>query len=121
MNRGFYPKFPLITAGAQIRRGFALWRTGLVLGLLVVGVGMVTIPQQLMGSNLPEMLAESRVELEQDRRDLVRGNPNGTITIVEFTDYLCGVCRGLEEDLDDLIKSDSRIRLVVKQYPILGE
>ncbi|MCX8500635.1 MAG: DsbA family protein, partial [Alphaproteobacteria bacterium] len=62
-----------------------------------------------------------RIDLEQDRRDLVLGNPKGSITLVEFTDYLCQECRRFESELKELIKSDSRIRLVVKQNPKSGD
>ncbi|MDI9408863.1 MAG: DsbA family protein [Candidatus Pacebacteria bacterium] len=62
----------------------------------------------------------ARLELERDSRDGVRGNPDGTITIVEFLDYQCTYCRIMEPRLAELIKTDSRIRLVIKEFPVLG-
>lgn len=53
--------------------------------------------------------------------DLVLGNPEGDITIVEFMDYRCGFCRRAHPEVMDLIELDGNIRLVVKEFPILGE
>ncbi|MFC4291608.1 DsbA family protein [Sphingorhabdus arenilitoris] len=49
----------------------------------------------------------------------VAGNPNGDITIVEFTDYNCGFCRQTVADVDQLLKSDGNIRLIYREIPIL--
>lgn len=49
------------------------------------------------------------------------GNPEGDITVVEFIDYRCGYCRKAFEDVNELVKSDGNIRIVYKEYPILGE
>lgn len=51
----------------------------------------------------------------------VGGNPEGDITVVEFLDYRCGYCRKAHGDVEELIKSDGNIRLIVKEFPILGE
>lgn len=65
-------------------------------------------------------IESARLELERDSRDAVRGNPDGTITIVEFLDYQCTYCRIMVPRLAELIKSDKRIRLVIKELPVLG-
>ena len=49
------------------------------------------------------------------------GNPDGDITVVEFIDYRCGYCRKAYQEVEDLVKADGNIRLVLKEYPILGE
>jgi protein-disulfide isomerase len=51
----------------------------------------------------------------------VSGNPKGDLTIVAFLDYNCPFCKKAEPDLLRLVKSDGRIRLVHKDWPILGE
>ncbi|AYO83081.1 DsbA family protein [Methylobacterium brachiatum] len=51
----------------------------------------------------------------------VSGNPNGDLTIVAFLDYNCPFCKKAEPDLLRLVKSDGHIRLVHKDWPILGE
>lgn len=60
-------------------------------------------------------------ELFNDPNSYVGGNPEGDVTIVEFTDYRCGYCRKAFSEIEELIKSDGNIRFVVKEYPILGE
>ncbi|MDK3016296.1 DsbA family protein [Pseudodonghicola flavimaris] len=51
----------------------------------------------------------------------VGGNPEGDITLVEFMDYRCGYCRKAVPEIDTLLKQDGNIRLIVKEFPILGE
>ena len=49
------------------------------------------------------------------------GNPDGDITLVEFMDYRCGYCRRAVPEVDSLLKSDGNIRIIIKEFPILGE
>lgn len=51
----------------------------------------------------------------------VAGNPEGDVTIVEFVDYRCGYCRKAYEEVEQLLEKDDGIRLILKEYPILGE
>ena len=51
----------------------------------------------------------------------VSGNPKGDLTIVAFLDYNCPFCKKAEPDLIRLVKADGRIRLVHKDWPILGD
>jgi protein-disulfide isomerase len=46
-------------------------------------------------------------------------NPQGTITIVEFFDYTCPYCKAAEPRLMRLVDSDKRIKLMLKEFPIL--
>jgi protein-disulfide isomerase len=48
------------------------------------------------------------------------GNPQGDVTLVEFLDYNCGYCRRAISDTVDLVKSDSQLKVVLKEFPILG-
>jgi protein-disulfide isomerase len=50
----------------------------------------------------------------------VAGNPNGDITIVEWFDYQCPYCRKLEPELRQVVQDDGKVRLVLKDWPILG-
>jgi protein-disulfide isomerase len=52
--------------------------------------------------------------------DLVGGNRDGKITVVEFFDYNCGYCRKAFPDVMKMIGQDKDIRLVMKEFPILG-
>jgi protein-disulfide isomerase len=60
-------------------------------------------------------------ELFNDAASWVGGNPDGDITLVEFTDYRCGYCRKAHDEVAELVKSDGNIRFIVKEFPILGE
>ena len=51
----------------------------------------------------------------------VGGNPDGDVTIVEFLDYRCGFCKRAFPAVEELLASDGNIRLIVKEFPILGE
>lgn len=91
----------------------------------------------------PEVLAEAIQVLEQRRaadRDAadaalisahtdalfadgnswVGGNPDGDITLVEFTDYRCGYCKRAHPEIKELLERDGNIRYVIKEFPILG-
>ena len=56
-----------------------------------------------------------------DGYSFVGGNPEGDITLVEFLDYRCGYCRKAHAEVKELIASDGNIRLIYKEFPILGE
>ncbi len=49
------------------------------------------------------------------------GNPDGDLVLVEFLDYRCGFCRRAFPEVEQLIETDGNIRLVIKEFPILGE
>lgn len=59
-------------------------------------------------------------ELANDGYSVVAGNPDGDVTIVEFTDYNCGFCRRAHPETRALLESDPNLRLVIKEFPILG-
>lgn len=65
-------------------------------------------------------LAEHAKALYSDPGDHVAGNPEGDITIVEFFDYRCGYCKRSFQPLMDFVKKDGNVRLVLKEFPILG-
>ena len=51
---------------------------------------------------------------------MVGGNPNGDVTVVEFFDYRCGYCRLAQPSMVRLLKEDPNVRVVFKEYPVLG-
>ncbi|MGQ0684742.1 DsbA family protein [Bradyrhizobium sp.] len=51
----------------------------------------------------------------------VIGNPAGDISIVEWYDYNCPYCRKIEPELRQVVEDDGKVRLVLKDWPILGE
>jgi protein-disulfide isomerase len=52
--------------------------------------------------------------------DPVAGNPAGSITLVEFFDYECSHCENMAPVIDNLIRSNPSLRVVYKDYPVLG-
>ncbi|MCB1313373.1 MAG: DsbA family protein [Sedimentitalea sp.] len=60
-------------------------------------------------------------EIFNDGYSWVGGNPDGDITLVEFLDYRCGYCRKAMPEVAKLLETDGNIRLIVKEFPILGE
>ncbi len=66
------------------------------------------------------MITSFRKDLTEDANAPTFGNPAGDITLVEFFDYRCPYCREVEPFLQSLVKSDPGLRVVEKEYPILG-
>jgi protein-disulfide isomerase len=65
-------------------------------------------------------LKETRDTLHNSPHGLVAGNPNGDVTLVEFFDYNCGYCKRALTDLQTLVKGDPKLRIVLKDFPVLG-
>jgi protein-disulfide isomerase len=65
-------------------------------------------------------VASNTETLFNSARQVVVGNPKGDVTLVEFFDYNCGYCKRALSDLLDLMKNDSSLRVVLKEFPVLG-
>jgi protein-disulfide isomerase len=68
-----------------------------------------------------ETIASASDEIFHSPDDIVLGNPDGKITIVEFFDYNCGYCRRALKDMEDIIARNDDVRFVLKEFPILGD
>lgn len=66
-------------------------------------------------------LAAHSKALVADPDSPVGGNPEGDVTIVEFFDYRCGFCKRVLPVLEEVVKTDGKVRVVYKEFPILGE
>ena len=53
-------------------------------------------------------------------RQVNAGNPKGDVTFVEFFDYNCGYCKRAMADMFDMIKTDPNLKVVLKEFPVLG-
>ena len=62
-----------------------------------------------------------RLELENDPGSPNLGNPDGDVTIVEFFDYNCPYCRQAGKTVQELIGSDPNVRIIFREWPVLGE
>jgi protein-disulfide isomerase len=66
-------------------------------------------------------VVENKATLFSSPHQVVLGNPQGNVTMVEFFDYNCGFCKRAMSDMLDLIKTDSNLKFVLKEFPVLGE
>lgn len=66
-------------------------------------------------------LAQHKDALFADPLAPIAGNPIGDATIVEFFDYKCPYCKSVTPALADLLAEDKGVRIVFKEFPILGE
>ena len=67
-----------------------------------------------------EAIQRYRDEIFFDPEAPVAGNPDGAVTLVEFFDYRCGYCRRVRPTLETLLAENDDLRLVYKEFPILG-
>ncbi len=88
--------------------------------MLFAGLSARTAYAAPKNDTLPmdNVLSESAVLRDPDL--FVAGNPDGDITIVNYTDYQCPYCRKSDVDLRQVVKDDGKLRLIFKDWPILG-
>ena len=65
-------------------------------------------------------VADLKPLIYNSKNQTVVGNPNGKITLVEFFDYNCGYCKKALDDMAKLIKTNPDLRVVLKDFPVLG-
>ena len=71
--------------------------------------------------NDQQLVAQYYDQLFNDGYSYVAGNPEGSLQIVEFIDYKCGYCKRAHPEVKVLLENNPDIRLVIKEFPILGE
>jgi len=71
-------------------------------------------------ARVKETIARRRAELSEDPSSPVGGNESGDVTVVEFFDYRCSYCRSVARALAELVAEDRGVRVVYKEFPILG-
>ena len=118
------------------------WKTALVAGLLGIAIGvggMLAANGYLIRSYLlehPEVLPEAMERLRaREMADVVRRNryalerpfhgawagaADADVVLVEFFDYACGYCRAANPDIERLLREDRRLKVVWREYPVLG-
>src|SRR5258708_9235479 len=89
-----------------------------LLGASTAMLGMAMAPGSALAQTDETVLTEALVLRDPDIP--VAGNPDGDITIVEYFDYQCPYCRKLEPELRQVVQDDGKVRLVLKDWPILG-
>jgi len=71
-------------------------------------------------ANAETALSTYRDQLLHDPASPVLGNPHGDVTLVEFFDYRCPYCKSSAPNVTALIQSDPKLRVVMKEFPVLG-
>ncbi len=66
-------------------------------------------------------VASNAAELFSSPHQVTLDNPRGDVTLVEFFDYDCGFCKRALPDTLALLKDDPKLRIVLKEFPILGQ
>jgi protein-disulfide isomerase len=64
---------------------------------------------------------DNNATLFNSPHQVVLGNPQGNVTMVEFFDYNCGFCKRALPDMVELLKTDGNLKFVLKEFPVLGE
>jgi len=70
---------------------------------------------QVMG-----FLNKNADSVRNDANSYIGGNPDGDVTVVEFFDYRCGYCKKFHPVMEELLETDKNLRVVYKEFPILG-
>jgi protein-disulfide isomerase len=65
-------------------------------------------------------VASNAETLFNSSRQVILGNPAGDVTLVEFFDYNCGYCKRAMADMLDLLKTDPKLKIILKEFPVLG-
>ena len=107
---------PAALSPATSRRQVLLGAGALAVGL---GNGIGLAPRQARAEADPENVLTEALVL-RDPEIPVAGNPDGDVTIVEYFDYNCPYCRKLEPELQQVIFDDGKVRMIWKDWPILG-
>jgi protein-disulfide isomerase len=104
--------FPAIS-GQTRRQALGLLGAGAVL------LGAGGAPRSVLAQDGEDNVPTEALVL-RDPEVPVIGNASGDLTIVEWSDYNCPYCRKLEPELRQVVQDDGKVRLVLKDWPILG-
>lgn len=67
------------------------------------------------------VIQENETAIFNDGYSFVGGNPEGSITLVEFLDYQCGFCKKARPIVTKFLEDNDHVRYIVKEFPVLGE
>ena len=77
--------------------------------------------EKIQADKLKVALTDNAKDIFRRANAPVAGNPAGDVTVVEFFDYNCGYCKRAFSDMSKLVEKDNKIRLVLKELPILSK
>lgn len=76
--------------------------------------------QEAQQQRVRAAIEANRDKLLNDPDSPVMGNPKGDVTVVEFFDYQCPYCKKMIAPLNDAMTKDGKLRMVLKEWPVLG-
>ena len=90
--------------------------------VLMEAIGVLEDRQAAEAANMDVALLDlNREAIFNDGHSFVGGNPDGDVVMVEFLDYRCGFCKRAFPAVEELLATDGNVKLIVKEFPILGE
>ncbi len=133
-NQANAGKKPLLAAavggglvGSILTAGLLLLAAPQLLGPRIVREGIVRNPQVLIEGQealkeqqFAPVLATNRASLETPFASSWKGAAKPDVTIAYFYDYACGYCRRSNPDIERLLSEDKGVRIVYREFPILG-
>ena len=90
-----------------------------LLGTSAALLGAAALPRSAFALDDDAVLTEALVLRDPDIP--AGGNPDGDISIVEWFDYNCPYCRKIAPEIAQVVQDDGKVRLVLKDWPILGD
>ena len=77
--------------------------------------------EKIQAERMKEALSSNAADIFRDPGAPVAGNPSGDIPVVEFFDYNCGYCKRAFTDISGVVDGDKKIKLILKELPILSK
>ncbi|HUD85616.1 MAG TPA: DsbA family protein [Xanthobacteraceae bacterium] len=77
--------------------------------------------QEAEAAKAATTIKDNNATIFNSPHEVVLGNPQGNVTMVEFFDYNCAFCKHALTDMMTLLKTDSNLKFVLKEFPVLGE
>jgi protein-disulfide isomerase len=76
--------------------------------------------ERLQARELAKAVAANRKAIETPYGNAWEGNRDGDVVMVQFFDYACGYCKAALGDIDRLVKEDPKLKVVYREFPVLG-
>ena len=107
----------LVSAGVVALTGGTLVRSYLLENPEIIPEAMQRYEQTQMG----EVVEANRAAFETPFGSAWAGAKDGDVVLVEFFDYACGYCRKSNADIERLLKEDPKLKVVWREFPVLGD
>ncbi len=101
--------------GSIMKRWIVYWVT------ICLGISLLSTAWAETENILQPISSATAAQLYNPQGNTIAGNPNGNVTLVEFFDYNCPFCRGLQPTLKKLIAKNPNLRVVYKEYLLFGD